>query len=115
LALARGVGGVGGAAGNRETVGAPSVCWTSPVFVVDRATLSLGQFIADDHTIVLRGAPEDVDEAELRERITTDPEDAGIVYAWDGREIGRVLRNRKGSVLLRFRWPDDLPASRPDQ
>jgi hypothetical protein len=104
LELSRGLGGAA----------APSVAglvWTAAVAVVDRARLADGELVVCDYTILDCGA---LASAEGRERVTRDADDVGVVYAYDGRAIGRVIVGRRGGVVLDYVWPGDLPAARPE-
>jgi hypothetical protein len=105
LELAR--GGVG-----KAPEGIATLAWVAPVVEIDRARLADGERVVQDVTIT---GYRDVDpsECEGRERITRDPEELGIVYAYDGRAIGTVRPGRRGGRILEFTWPADLPASAP--
>lgn len=88
--------------------------WTHTVERVDRALLH-GERVVRDFTIVDCRWPENPDIAEVRERVTLDPDERGVVYAWDGRVIGDArAASRKGGVVLSFAWPPDLPGRRPE-
>jgi hypothetical protein len=87
--------------------------WSSPVVEVNRAALKGGERVVSDFTITDCRAPDGVDTAETRERVTLDPDEVGVVYAWDGRAIGAVKPGRKGGAVLEFTWPEGLARSAP--
>jgi len=81
--------------------------WSDVVERVDVAQLVDGERVVRDYTITRRSADYPA-VAEVRERITRDPEELGRVLAPDGRAIGRVKVSRRGGVVLEYTWPEDL-------
>jgi hypothetical protein len=105
LELARGISRSRGAA-------TASLVWTSAEVGISLTSLRAGDLLVSDYTITERRHP-DPSTAVRRDRVTVDPEDYGRVYAWDGREIGRVLRGQRGGIVLECSWPEDLASSAP--
>jgi hypothetical protein len=99
------------------------LCYVDVVGSVDVDSLPAGARILSDVCIVRRRAlflpdgsahPDSMpDEATLRERIASGPDDYGRVYAWNGECIGVVRSGRRGGVLLEFQWPADLATAAP--
>ena len=95
LELVRGMGAVAVGA-------AASLVYTSPGVIVDRSGLRPGDRVVCDYVLVERRWPVDPDLALRRERVTRDAADSGCVVDADGVVIGRVLRGRRGGVLLEY-------------
>jgi hypothetical protein len=68
--------------------------------------------VAVDHAIVDRGGGAWIATSTARAR--TSSSDAGLVYAWDGRQIGWVEVDRRGGRHLRFVWPPGLVHRSPE-
>src|SRR5208283_2480917 len=108
LELARGIGRDG-----KRAVAPVGLVWSGVEVAIDPETLAAGELLITDYVIERFAAP-DPAQAVTRDRVTRDAEDFGRVYAYDGREIGRVLRVGRGrSVVLEFGWPEGLPSSAP--
>jgi len=106
LELARGLRGA-------SPSGAAALAWVAPVVELDRAALRDGERIVQDVTIT-RYREVDPSEGDSVERITLDPEEVGVVYAYDGRAIGVVLPGKRGGRVLEFTWPADLAPCAPE-
>jgi len=105
LELARGLRG--------RAAGAQGLVWSEAGARVDRALLRDGERVVEDFTIVdARGVDPCI--AIVNERVTTDPDEVAVVYAYDGRVIGAVTPGRRGGHVLEFTWPEDLPACAPE-
>ncbi len=95
--------------------GVATMCWVDPVVSIDPESLGLGEFVASDCTVLQYSPP--CSEAESRDRITLDEFDLGIVYAWDGCEIGRCTAGSTDGLLrgrfLNFEWPAGLAPVSP--
>jgi len=65
-----------------------------------------GARVVEDHWIMEYVADDCGHISRWRDRVTYDAEDFGLVYAWDGRVIGRVAQVHP--TLFEFEWPDGL-------
>jgi hypothetical protein len=101
-----------GSRGGASAGGPQGLVWSEAGARVDRAALREGDRVVEDFTIVdARGVEPSI--AIANERVTSDPDEVGVVYAYDGRVIGAVTPGRRGGHVLEFTWPDDLPACAP--
>jgi hypothetical protein len=105
LELARGIG-------REKAPGVATLAWVAPLVRVDRATLRAGERVVVD-VVITRYREIDPSEGEGRERVTSDPDDVGVVCAYDGRAIGVVRDVPRRGRVLEFTWPADLAPEAP--
>jgi hypothetical protein len=84
---------------------AVGLVWSGAGVVVDPGALADGELLITDY-VVERYSPPDPAQARTVDRVTRDASDYGRVLAYDGREIGRVLRSSRGGIVLEFAWPE---------
>lgn len=93
--------------------GVVGVCWSSREFRVDASKLAEGEYIAAD-VHLLENVPADCPRwpmegnqvMQIRERVTTDLKDLGVVYGPGGERVGIVVRMDRRLLVLS---PDAAP------
>jgi hypothetical protein len=79
---------------------------------IDPASLAEGALVVLDYTVVIYRQG-DVCVATWCERVSRVVDDHGLIFAWDGRVIGKVRPGELGGVMLPFEWPAGLAFSPP--
>jgi hypothetical protein len=78
--------------------------WTADEVRVDRAQSQPGEHVAVDLILVVDTSDEHPNvtrQMRIRERFSSDPEDAGIVYDLAGARVGRVVQVPRYGLI---RW-----------